>query len=276
MRSTCRLEFRGLVCDGLELLKHLLSILVAVDSIFSNFRRSFNNISEVYASIVGDKLPNTKNMLKYYLHDLYLDLGQPTRLTSRSIRESFNSILTLFLIRVTIRSILRYSYQGFTASGWQINQDHSFDRGLSCILYQPMLLDLEHSKVTLAEIPYPSFGILQPWSNSTPWEVVQDIFSKYFRQQSLEEKSSNMIQLKTGIMNPSTQIELPGWRSRIATANESPPDDISVVDIKLGNITRLYQYRIDLILNGLNKNLTNAIWLICLRSFPSRLWADLI
>ena len=203
--------FPHLISNGLDLLNHFLRILVAVDSVFSKSQRNFHDIGEIHASIVVDELPN-KRMLRDYLHDLHLSVNhpRPRPYTHVNVIPSFYGVLALFLIRVTIRSILRYSYHGFNASGWQINQDHSFDRGLSCALYQPMLLELEHSKLTLVQIPYLFIRAHQSWMNSTPWEIIQDVFSNYFRQQGPEEKSSNMIQLKTGVLDPSTQIDLPG------------------------------------------------------------------
>lgn len=64
----------------------------------------------------------------------------------------FYGILILFMIRCTLRSVLRYSECDAKATGYQVNQDHSFDRGIWCPLYEPLILALGSRKETFGEL----------------------------------------------------------------------------------------------------------------------------
>lgn len=92
-------------------------------------------------------------MIKGFLADLYAITVKKTPSTrAQRVLEAFYGILLLFMVRGTLRSILRYSKSGFTSFGYQANQDHSFERGVTCTLYQPMLAVLESSQLSFLNL----------------------------------------------------------------------------------------------------------------------------
>lgn len=94
-----------------------------------------------------------RSMTKRFLAHLYdMTVSRTPSLLPGGLLEAFHGILLLFMIRSTLRSILQYSRAGFTSFGHQAYQDHSFEQGVACTLYQPMLAILETSKMTFGEM----------------------------------------------------------------------------------------------------------------------------
>jgi len=133
-------------------------LLDTTDRIFTAALSDESRTKDSYA-IRGlvSKLPresfNIKNMIKGFLGDLYgIMLDKTTSPRPECVLEAFYGTVILFTVRRTLRSILRFSRNRFTSFGHQANQDHSFERGVACTLYQPMLAVLESSKMTFSEM----------------------------------------------------------------------------------------------------------------------------
>lgn len=103
------------------------------------------------SSIISCEAFIIKRQLQGFLRSLYVS-ATASFASPLVLFVMFHGILLLFMIRYTLRCTSRYSGHGLKAFGEQANQDPSFDDGLACALYQPMILVLESEEVTFDEL----------------------------------------------------------------------------------------------------------------------------
>ena len=135
-------------------------MLLTIDLIFREHELESLKVDNFKGQIVGE---HTKSMFMEFLDRLDYLRGQRTTDLPGYTMLPFFSVLCLFLIRATLRSIQSYSHHGFELFDWSANMDGSFDKGPSCILYQPMLLHLEYFEENFDNWE-PFLGIGSTWS----------------------------------------------------------------------------------------------------------------
>ena len=202
----------SIVSKGLRLLEHLLRMLLAIDYIFSEHLFDIVIGNTFNGQIVCE---NTKSMLEEFLKSLdYLNGLKTDDLPGHTILPFF-SVLCLFLIQATLRSIQTFSSDGFEMCEWSPDLDASFDKGSFGILYQPMLLHLQYSKESFDDWEQllggrnmwrpgrVQFGQGLTVASSTPWAFIQHLLTLMYIAEGrrLEERAEGKV--------PSTFHELP-------------------------------------------------------------------
>lgn len=181
-------RLQKLISMGLKLLASAYEVLKAVSSLSVALIWPPPSPTTLYHPISIEAL-NIKSRLLVFLHSLHHH-GACYR--PKNFLIIFHGILIEFLIRCTLRCILRYSQPSLRALGQQASQDLSFDDGTSCILNEPMVQfrektfrELKQEEIaTRAELVKAALliGIPDPW-DKTPMDHIQYFFRAILSKQ---------------------------------------------------------------------------------------------
>ncbi len=207
----------------LEDTEGLLTVALSDDHVIENL--------DVIRGLVTE-LPSESSNIRGMVTGFFADLYDTTyRQWPQRILDAFYGVLLLFMVRRTLRSILRNSKIGFTAVGHEVNQDYSFETGATCILYQPMLAILESSKVTFSEMLKTADCIKSTMTavlyqtayvvhipdpmNATPLEHILFFFEKEFPSRLASawksvESPARQPSEHFAAVDPLTNLDLPG------------------------------------------------------------------